>query len=236
MECWSRYPLAYTWDMGYFGGLGAGKGWFSLNFLPDPELLGSLIDGPGLRFFRDGWRPRESPWETRAGIIGSYRELLDAWTSHDSLAWQQALGNRFSVACPPTDVDLRPAADPEFVLVSSRTPAVWFGQAEIDVDADGRCYSNLGKATWIGYRLTFPRVYSSDDTDWEHTPTDGFPEFHLFGSMYRQAKASTVPLVLDHPVRRIRTPFRYSPSLFEQLEHIISTHPVGIRLVRPRRM
>lgn len=104
-ECWSGSPLAYTGEMGYFGGLGAGKGWYFLNFLPDPELLGSLIDGPGLRFFRDDVQPRLNPWETRAGIIRSYRELLAAWTSHDSLTWHQALGNRFSVICPPTRVE-----------------------------------------------------------------------------------------------------------------------------------
>lgn len=219
--------------MRYFGGFGGGRGWKLLNFLPDPSLLSLLIDGPGLRFFRDSAMPREKPLVTRDEIISHYQSVLNRWASHDSLLWKDRADNRFSVVCPPNEVIVTPCREPELVRVAARRPCIHFGEAMIYVDEQGRTASNYGDATLTGYRLEFPKVYSSADTGEEIVSAEGLPESHLFDHLSVRIRANTVPLVLDHPVRRIRTSFRFSISLVDLLEHIISTHAVGIRLVRP---
>lgn len=217
--------------MSYFGGTGSGQGWRIIKVLPDVALLQQLLNFPAVRLYYGQQEVSVlSPFRAQEEVLESHERLLEAWKrgtpTRNSLEWETSC----SLVCRDNSITIKACRDSMHVTMRSNVPCINFLSGYVGLDSKGRLCTNFGDGFWMGYHISYPRVFSTKWSDWENVETSGLSESKVFDEMERRVKAMTVPLVLETPTKSARTPIRISPSMFEMAAMALQHCDEGISL------
>jgi hypothetical protein len=222
--------------MRYFGGLGAGKGWWKILFLVEPDILREVISATGAALVVKNRRvPADYQSTAIDDYIASYQRYVNAM-----LCSQEAASDAEG------DVDIGLVPSVERVSYVSCPDARYKG---IDVDepvvglsCETICYNhyrgqictNILPGFHFGMKMAFPRVISlARDKHEILYDTTTCPSFSIFQRMKADIQKITSPCKIRSPAREHRTQIRITEGMCQQMRKHPGLKAAQLEIVCP---
>jgi hypothetical protein len=150
--------------MGYFGGLGAGKGWMKFLFLVDADVLReTLIAAKPVLVVTNTRVPVEYESTPLEDYIADYSRYLEAMLESSQAAQKAAMAIYIGLAASLRRFSAVSCPDTRYKLMNSEEPVVTIGPLTLYFDGRrGQLCTNVFTNLHFGVELAFPRVISLD--------------------------------------------------------------------------
>ncbi len=216
--------------MGYFGGLGAGKGWLRFLFLVDPEVLRSvLMKIKPVLVITNARVPAEYVETQLNQYIAAYSQYLDAMLVSAEVARRASMGIYMGLAASLEQFSPKLCTDVRYKLMNPDEPVVNLSPLTLHYDArKGHLGTNTMSNLYFGVELSFPRVISLDRDKHEILyETREFKTNRIFENLESELQKATNPCKIRSQSREHRTPIRITTELQERMKRhpgLIAAH------------
>lgn len=220
--------------MGYFGGLGAGKGWLKFLFLVDREVLHEvLIATKPVLVITNSRVPAEYESTRLDEYMTVYSRYLEAMVKSAEAAENAAMGTRIGLAASLDRFSSTPCPDSRYKLMNCDEPVVTLSPLTLYFDARrGQLYTNVMSNLYFGVELSFPRVISLDRDKHEVLyETRQFPTYGIFEDAKSRIQKVTKPCKIRSPSREHRTPIRITEAMHERVKRHPGLIAAGLEVV-----
>jgi len=219
--------------MGYFGGLGAGKGWQTLNFLLTPEELEQLLLARPLHLVVGNARVPATYEQTPiAEYAETYRIFVAALKGDRELDWRVTQPLYMGLTFSMNIISFRPYSEAYKGTVAAE-PLVNLSPFEVHYYHGTVCTTMLGNHMFsLGLSLQYPKVVSFDGEQHEHLHDASLlTNFELFMWLRDRITAQTVPCKIQSPTKVHRTRMRISSEMRGQLAEHRGLLAQGLRVL-----
>jgi hypothetical protein len=220
--------------MGYFGGLGAGKGWLKFLFLIDPDLFRDVLIAAKPVLVITNSRVAASYESTPLDeYIAAYTRYLDAMLDSAEAAKVAAMATYIGLAASLAQFSHEPCPDSRYKLMNSDEPVVTLSPLTLYFDARrGHLCTNVMSNIYFGVELSFPRVISlSRDRHEVLYETQHFPTYGIFEGVKSEIQKLTKPCKIRSPSREHRTPIRITDTMRKRLKSHPGLIASGLELI-----
>ncbi len=212
--------------MGYFGGLGAGKGWLKSLFLVGPEVLRDLLHaGKPVLVKTNGRVPADYEATALKDYIEAYTRYLEAMVDSPEAAKRSSMEIYMGLAASVDRFSPKLSPDSRYKLMNPEEPVVNLSPLMLDYDGK-QLRTNVMSDFYFGLELSFPRVISLDRDKHETLyDTSKFSTFHIFEDVKSRIQKMTTPCRIRSPSREHRTSIRITSEMRE----LIRRHHPGLK-------
>jgi len=200
--------------MSYFGGLGAGKGWYKFQFAVTPNEMSNVLRSQNLFVVKTTKRvPIDYSNTPLDEYLDSYQQYVDAMVNTVEVPWQFCSSISHSLVTSLTIFKPKVCPDPAYKLMNPVEPVINLGPVPIS-------YSNRKLSTAVeskisfGIEMTFPKVVSFDRDGHEALyAADCFEIYKLFTELCSLITKMTKPCVFRSELQQHRTKIRISHEM-----------------------
>jgi hypothetical protein len=220
--------------MGYFGGLGAGKGWLKFLFVVDPDVLRDvLIATKPVLVITNSRVPAEYEATSLSEYTAAYTRYLEAMLESTEAAQKAAMATYIGLAASLDRFSPTPCPDTRYKLMNCDEPVVNLGPLTLYFDARrGQLCTNVMSNLYFAVELSFPRVISFDRDNHEVLyDTRRFPTYGIFDGVKSRIQKVTKPCKIRSPSREHRTPIRITEAMHERMKRHPGLIAAGLELV-----
>jgi hypothetical protein len=211
--------------MGYFGGLGEGKGWLKFRFVVDRDVLREvLIATKPILVITNSRVPAEYEATPLDEYIAAYSRYLEAMLESAEAVQKAAMATYMGLAGSLDRFSPLPCPDSRYKLMDCDEPVVNLAPLTLYFDARrGQLWTNVTSNLYFGVELSFPRVISLErDKDEVLYKTAQFPTYAIFERVKSRIQKVTKPCKIRSSSREHRTPIRITEAMRERMQR----HPV----------
>src|SRR5437660_9594707 len=150
--------------MGFFGGLGAGKGWLKFLFIIEPDVLRDVLTATKAVLVMHNSRvPAEYGLTKLDEYPETYTRYLEAMLESAEAAQKAAMGTYMGLAASLDRFSPPPCPDSRYKLMNCDEPVVNLTPLTLYFDARrGHLCTNVMSNLYFGVEMSFPRVISLD--------------------------------------------------------------------------
>lgn len=220
--------------MGYFGGLGAGKGWLKFLFIVEPAVLREvLIATSPVLVITNSRVPADYEATPLDEYLAAYSCYLDAMLESPEAARMAAMAIYMGLAASLDRFSPTPCPDTRYKLMNSDEPVVNLRPLTLHFDArSGQLCTNVMSDLYFGVELSFPRLISLDRDKHEVLYETGpFPTYDIFEEVRSRIQNVTRPCKIRSPSREHRTPIRITDVMRGRLKRHPGLIAAGLELV-----
>lgn len=214
--------------LGYFAGLGSGKGWHSFHFILTPEELSEVFKGLDYFFVITGSRVDSDYKETpRQEYFDAYsvffEEILIGEKAHGKKElWQVERPVRISITDKLANIAFEDIFDAEgnlvpYKLVIPQEPVINMEPFYLFWSAEQEKLSvaYYNKSGVIGLALTFPKFVSINDA--EYVDTTSYETARLYGILVKRIKGISRKAKVETPVKIFKPNFWIGRKALESI-------------------
>ena len=220
--------------MGYFGGLGAGKGWLKFLFVVHADVLREvLIATKPVLVITNSRVPAEYESTPLDEYMAAYSRYLEAMVESVEAAQKAAMGTYMGLAASLDRFSPTPCPDARYKLMNCDEPIVNLTPLMLYFDGRrGQLCTNVMSKLYFGVELSFPRFISLDRDKHEVLyETDQFPSYGIFEGVKSRIQKVTKPCKIRSPFRQHRTPIRITEAMNERMERHPGLKAAGLELL-----
>lgn len=220
--------------MGYFGGLGAGKGWLKFLFVVEPEVLrDALTITKAVLVVTNSRVPAEYESTPLDEYAETYTRYLEATLESGEAAQKAAMATHMGLAASLNRFSPKPCPDSRYRVMNSDEPVVNLSPLTLHFDAQrGQLCTNVMSNIYFGVEMSFPRVISLGRDKHEILyETRRFPTYDIFKSAKSHIQKLTKPCKIRSPSRLHRTKIRITEAMHERMKCHPGLKAVGLELV-----
>ena len=207
--------------MGYFGGLGAGKGWLRFLFVVDPDVLREvLIATKAVLVIMNSRVPADYEATPLNEYVAAYSRYLEATLESAEAAQKASGGTYMGLAASLDKFSPTPCPDARYKLMSCDEPVVNLSPLTLYFDARrGQLCTNVMSNIYFGLDLSFPRVFSLGRDKHEILyETEQLATHDIFEGVKSRIQKLTQPCKIRSPSREHRTPIRIAEAMRQRLK------------------
>lgn len=204
--------------MGYFGGLGAGRGWLKFLFVVDPDVLREvLIATKPVLVITNSRVPADYKSTPLEEYIAAYSRYLEAMVESVEAVQKAAMGTHMGLAVSIDRFSPTPCPDVRYKVMNCDEPVVNLAPLTLYFDARrGQLCTNVVSNLYFGIELSFPKVFSLDRDKHETLyEAEQLPTHAIFESVKSRIQNLTQPCKIRSPSREHRTPIRITEGMRE---------------------
>lgn len=220
--------------MGYFSGIGAGKGWLKLQFVTEPEVLRDIfVATKAVLVITNGRVPTKylsTPLSKYVEAYGAYlKAILETAEVHWSVSGAADMGLTTSLdhfepeACP----------DKRFKLMNPQEPVINLRPSTLYYDTHRhQLCTNVMSKLYFGMELSYPRVcsLSRDKHEFLYETTE-LANHALFQDMKSRIQKITRPCVIKSLTREHRTQIRITDKMREAMSNHRGLKASGLSII-----
>lgn len=219
--------------MGYFGGLGAGKGWHHFSFLVSPDELRELLEPLPIRLYRIGGVPVVYGGTSLEEFIFAYAHFVEACCESVNPDFRIVSGAKIDLVPHGQTIIESPSRDPNWKLTSLELPAPYLDTEGLSYSGSkGQLHSNVGNGISFGMRCSFPRVVSFDSDRHETLhDTERMVGYRIYLGLQQGVRKISRPIKIQSPTRIHRPAIRISPSMIEVAKRHAGLRAAGLQVL-----
>jgi hypothetical protein len=200
--------------MPYFGGLGAGKGWYKFQFAVTPNEMSDVLRSQNPFVVNTNTRvPIDYSYTPLDEYLNSYQQYVDAMVNTVEVPWQFCSSISRGLATSLTVFESKACPDPAYKLMNPVEPVINLGPVPISY-FNKKLSSKVVSEICFGIEMTFPRVVSFDKDGYEALyPTDSFETYKLFTELCSLITKMTKRCVFRSRLQQHRTKIRISHEM-----------------------
>jgi hypothetical protein len=218
--------------MGYYGGLGAGKGWLCTKFLVAPDELAGILRAhePGL-VITNGRVPASYVCTPLEEYLAAYTAYVDALCGEGPMPRALEMGIHMSMAASLACIAFASCPDARYKLASANEPVIDLSPVDLYY-AEGVFSTRRSGHISFAVQMAFPKVvsFSREGHEVLHE-TSGYPSARLYEELRAAVHAVTSPCRIESPVRVHRTDIRISASVRERVRGAPALARLGLTVV-----
>jgi hypothetical protein len=181
---------------GYFGGLGAGRGWHKFLFFIDGDELKTLFENHTFSIIANGRQSRDYRDTPKQEYLSLYETYMRYFKNSKSLE------NRYDLIIMLTNkkeiIQYLPisVSDGEFNRIEFLEPIVSISPLTILYEEKKKLWIDIMGSNdfHFGLELQFPKLVSYGDEGYKLIhPTEGYSNFKLFNDLVKEIKSITKP-------------------------------------------
>ncbi|SRR5216683_2309668 len=213
--------------MGYFGGLGAGKGWLTYSFLVEPDILRHVLAATKPILFVSNSRvPADYKFTPIEEYIEAYERYLQAVLKTPEEAENASSDVCIGMAASLDKFSWEPCPDKRYKLAQTEEPFVNLGPLMLDYDGK-QLHTFVMSNLYFGLEMTFPRVFSlSRDKHETLYETSKLGTHQIFENIKSEIEKATIPCRMRSPSREHRPKIRIT----NEMRALMHGHP-GLKSV-----
>jgi hypothetical protein len=220
--------------MGYFGGLGAGKGWLKFLFVVDADVLREvLIATKAVLVITNSRIPADYEETPLDEYIAAFSRYLEATLESAEAAQKAGMATCIGMAASLDRFSPRPCPDSRYKLMNCDEPVVNLTPLTLYFDARrGQLCTNVMSNLYFGAEMSFPRVFSLDRERHEVLhETRQVPTYGIFEGVKSRIQKVTKPCKIRSPSREHRTQIRITEPMHERMKRHPGLIGAGLELV-----
>ena len=218
--------------MGYFGGLGAGKGWHKFQFLVCPQILRQVLTHHELWLVINNRRvTTDYQFTSIDDYVDAYTGYLEASMAAHTNVRQAASNIYIGMVTSLDTLTEEICPEPRFKLLTLSEPAINLNPVMLHYDGE-RLSTHMLSDIYFGLEMSFPKVVSFAD-DGHQTLYDTAPgdSFKLFESMKSEFKALTKPCKIRSLSRDHRTAVRIDPAMRNKMANHAGLKSLNLQIL-----
>ncbi|MEM6817049.1 MAG: hypothetical protein AAF600_22095 [Bacteroidota bacterium] len=217
--------------MGYFGGLGAGKGWYKFKFVLEPETLKNIFEDLTYWFaITNGGVPIDYEISKKTTFFEDYENLFGKITSEEEWNrekdWQLKSKVMVSIIDNKEIVEFkqiknkRGETSEEYKSVEPKEPVINLGPFSLYLKDSKLSIETMNDKGTVGLQLSYPKVVSFGYENHEYLyETNQFSNFELFNEITARIKKVSHKAKLSGNEKVYRPNFWVDNSISEEINN-----------------
>lgn len=220
--------------MGYFGGLGASKGWLKFLFVVEPEILRDvLIETNAVLVIMNSSVPADYEATPLNEYVDAYSRYLKAMLESEDVAHEATRGIYMGLAASLNQFTPTPYKDTRIKRMECDEPVVNVRPLALYFDAQrGKLCTNVLSNLYFGVELSYPRAFSlARDKHEILYEAEQLPTHGIFEGVKSRVWKQTRPCRIRSSSREHRTPIRITEAMRESMQHHLGLTAAGLQVV-----